>query len=154
MHRSRGDGPKWVSQLITGGAWDSGEVSRLMEGEEMNRVLSIPLSKHNIRDRVIWNHSRSGEYYTSSWYLTARDMRKNGDLHGNYRGESSRGGSVGSWWKELWSLKMPPRVKLFLWKCLDNALPTRDNLMKRGMKGEECCVLCNSMPETIFTYFD
>ncbi|KAG9150006.1 hypothetical protein Leryth_010065 [Lithospermum erythrorhizon] len=36
--------------------------------------------------------------------------------------------------RELWSLHIPPRVKLFIWRCLQNTLPTRDNLARRGVK--------------------
>ncbi|GAA0156366.1 hypothetical protein LIER_38260 [Lithospermum erythrorhizon] len=56
------------------------DFKRLLEEEDVARVLPIPLSKHRIRDRIVWNHIKSGVYLTSSGYLTTREMRFNGSL--------------------------------------------------------------------------
>ncbi|GAA0159110.1 hypothetical protein LIER_38793 [Lithospermum erythrorhizon] len=110
MRRERGDEPRWVSQLIHGNEWDKAAVRRHLEGEDMETVLVIPLSKHRIRDRIVWNHTKSGVYITSSGYLMTREMRLNGELGGAAKGEPSGGVTRDEAWKELWGLSVPPRV--------------------------------------------
>ncbi|GAA0165710.1 hypothetical protein LIER_21037 [Lithospermum erythrorhizon] len=78
------EGPKWVSQLIVEGDWDKEKVGQVLEGEDVECVLAIPLS-------------------------TARELRKNGELHGGKTGESSAGLSSEPWWKQLWHLQVPPK---------------------------------------------
>ena len=38
--------------------------------------------------------------------------------------------------------KMPPRVKVFMWLALRNSILTKDNLLRRGWKGDEKCPFC------------
>ncbi|GAA0176382.1 hypothetical protein LIER_29386 [Lithospermum erythrorhizon] len=129
------DGPQWVSQLNKK-EWDMAIVLEFLSEEDASRVLEIRLGKVTVRDRLVWNHTKSGTYTTSSGNITAREMRRNGELGGKFLGESSNRSHVDGW-KGIWKLRVPPRVKLFLWKCLHNALPTRTNLVKRGVKVEE-----------------
>lgn len=49
----------------------------------------------------------------------------------------------------LWKLKIPPRIKLFLWLAARNKLLTTDLLAKRGWHGPSIDVLCNSDAETL-----
>ncbi|GAA0157671.1 hypothetical protein LIER_14891 [Lithospermum erythrorhizon] len=86
----------------------------------------MPLSLRGGRDKLIWQHSRCGQYLTGSGYKSAKEMKKNGELRGRACGETSSLDGVLSVWRELWKLKLAPRVKLFMWKCLHNILPTRE----------------------------
>ncbi|GAA0148596.1 hypothetical protein LIER_07991 [Lithospermum erythrorhizon] len=63
--------------------------------EDAKLVLAVPLSKHNIRDRLVWNHTSCGVYTTASGYLAARSMRINGDIGGRGRGATSSGDKDG-----------------------------------------------------------
>nr|CAD1841683.1 unnamed protein product [Ananas comosus var. bracteatus] len=49
----------------------------------------------------------------------------------------------------LWNLKVPLRVKLFIWLAVRNKVLTTDNLMKRGWHGPTICVLCNLEGESL-----
>jgi len=52
--------------------------------------------------------------------------------------------------REVWSLKVPKKAKVFRWKVLLDRLPTRVNLECRGV-GLSCnaCLLCNKEIESI-----
>lgn len=41
-----------------------------------------------------------------------------------------------------------PRVRIFLWKAYNNALPTRTNLKKRRSDVDPTCMLCGADNET------
>ncbi len=51
--------------------------------------------------------------------------------------------------KHLWSIKIPPKVKIFLWIAARNRLLTADNLAKRGWIGPSVCCLCGRASENL-----
>ncbi|KAF4351883.1 hypothetical protein G4B88_030378 [Cannabis sativa] len=59
-------------------------------------------------DRLIWHFAKNGEYNVRSGYITA--------LNGRVFEENSNTESIKKWWKHMWSLRVPPKVKQFLWK--------------------------------------
>ena len=42
-------------------------------------------------------------------------------------------------WKEIWQLKVPPKIKNFLWRACRNTLPTKQALMKRKIVADPIC---------------
>ncbi|XP_058761309.1 uncharacterized protein LOC131634688 [Vicia villosa] len=52
--------------------------------------------------------------------------------------------------KVMWDLKLPPKIKVFTWRLFIDRLPTRDNLLKRGVTSVVCpnCVMCGSSLES------
>ena len=42
----------------------------------------------------------------------------------------------------MWKIKMPPRIKVFMWLALRNSILTKDNLLRRGWKGDDRCPFC------------
>lgn len=51
--------------------------------------------------------------------------------------------------KKLWALKTIPRHKNFLWRVINNSLPLRSELGKRGIQCSPLCPHCNSKIEDI-----
>src|SRR4051812_32329932 len=43
-------------------------------------------------------------------------------------------------WRFIWKIKLPPRVKTFIWLVLKKSILTRDVLLKWGGKCEEKCL--------------
>lgn len=58
-----------------------------------------------------------------------------------------------SLWSNLWSLKVPPNVKSFLWRASSRCLPTRVQLFLKGMQIDSRCPLCGAAPESILHIF-
>lgn len=46
--------------------------------------------------------------------------------------------------KKLWKIKVPLKIKIFLWLVLKNIILTKDNLLRRGWKGTDKCMLCGA----------
>ncbi|GAA0156809.1 hypothetical protein LIER_38347 [Lithospermum erythrorhizon] len=123
-------------------------VEALMGEADAKLIRAIAISKRQYHDRLVWHHTKSGNYLTSSRYLSARDMNKNGELGSSYQGETSSNLGQSKIWQQIWELKISPRVKNFMWKWLDNALLTKVNLRRRGVIIENRCPLCNKEPKT------
>ncbi|KAL2899257.1 hypothetical protein RDABS01_024339 [Bienertia sinuspersici] len=60
-----------------------------------------------------------------------------------------------SCWKRLWGLKIPPRIKMFLWRICVDSLPTNLNLSRRLSSIDYRCDACGDLVESdihIFVY--
>jgi hypothetical protein len=55
----------------------------------------------------------------------------------------------GEVWKTCWSLRVPNAIKMFLWCACHNLLPTKVNLLKRGICDNSFCPICLSKNETV-----
>ncbi|KAI4317545.1 hypothetical protein L6164_025408 [Bauhinia variegata] len=52
-------------------------------------------------------------------------------------------------WKVLWKIKAPSKLKIFLWRALHEALPTKEVVFKRSNYVLVECPSCPSCPESI-----
>ena len=50
--------------------------------------------------------------------------------------------------KAIWKLKLPLKIKVFIWFFMKQVILTEDNLFKKNWKGVETCCFCNNK-ETI-----
>lgn len=51
-------------------------------------------------------------------------------------------------WNIIWKVKIPPRVKFFLWQCSHSVLPTFSFLNSRGIDMNTVCIRCRSGVES------
>ncbi|EEE51773.1 hypothetical protein OsJ_33218 [Oryza sativa Japonica Group] len=82
------------------------------------------------QDEFHWNLTSNGEFSVKSHYLAL--------IHSNVPNINNC----------LWKLKIPLKVKIFLWYLRRGMVLTKDNLIKRKWQGNKnCCFCCND--ETI-----
>ena len=73
------------------------------------------------------------------------------------QGKVIKGGNVASSshivdkkvWNIIWSMKIPNKVKIFLWKCCVDAIPCCDELWKKKVRKNPNCIVCGEGKETI-----
>ncbi|RZC94028.1 hypothetical protein C5167_016722 [Papaver somniferum] len=53
-------------------------------------------------------------------------------------------------WKELWKMKLPHHIKLFIWKCLKGIVPTRLRLSQAMQDIETHCEICKQEEESMY----
>ncbi|KAL5819428.1 hypothetical protein ACOSQ4_023270 [Xanthoceras sorbifolium] len=63
---------------------------------------------------------------------------------------SSDSSVASSWWRFLWQLYLPAKVKVFLWKASHDWLPSFSQLFERKVVGSTRCSLCFRAVETPF----
>jgi hypothetical protein len=117
-----------VSELInqTTRTWNTGLISEIFLEEEAELIRSIPLSPLPVEDRLIWRGTKNGLFSVrSAYYMEMENIA-------NLQGSMSKP-DEGRNWKEIWKLKVPNVVKHFLWKALNNLLPTKTNLARKGL---------------------
>ena len=47
-----------------------------------------------------------------------------------------------SFWSSIWKIKVPGKIKHFLWKACSNSLPTKEKWMKRRILQDSVCQRC------------
>lgn len=126
---------KVISLLDTvEGSW---EVLDLFEERDANMILSIPVNTEE-NDTWYWRREKMGSYSVKSAYSLLLESKTH-----NHTGDNS------GFWRCLWNLKIPSKVKNFLWRACSNCLPTKDFLRARKIPVNELCPSCNEAPESI-----
>ncbi|KAL3813976.1 hypothetical protein ACJIZ3_015244 [Penstemon smallii] len=138
-----------VSEFIceATGQWDIVKVNATFFHEDAKCILSIPKGSNIHEDRRIWHYNKNGIFSVRSAYHLAIRLDRDAD-HG--AGSSSNSNEVHlNDWKWLWSIKLPNKIKIFLWRACRNLLPTRSNLVKRKIIDVDKCVICGSDTEDV-----
>ena len=133
-----------VSDLLldAGRGWDSELVHSIFENNDSRAICSIPLSKSQTSDSLIWHYSNSGLYTVKSCY---RMMTVS--LH------ETESRSYVSSWKKLWKLFLPSKIISFLWRLCNSCIPVSVRLFDKGMNLSTCCVLCGQRQEHYWHLF-
>lgn len=50
-------------------------------------------------------------------------------------------------WKAIWSIKVPNKVKILIWRIARGYLPTRCRLQRKGVHCSDSRPMCNEAPE-------
>ncbi|KAL5556985.1 hypothetical protein UlMin_039221 [Ulmus minor] len=129
-----------VSSLITAsGSWDSNLIRASFHPDEAEAILSLPLPRRNIPDSLLWHYDKSGHYTVRSGYWLATTSKSV---------PSSSTSSHTSWWKRFWRLRIPSKIRIFLWKAYHNWVPSLVNLAKHGVPTQKRCPICNETDDT------
>lgn len=90
---------------------------------------------------MAWSCTPSGNFSTSSAYkLLPASASTN--LAGSSNQDTQR-----SFWKGIWRMRVPNKIKHFIWRVCNNALPTKCNLVRRHITESDLCELCKEALE-------
>jgi hypothetical protein len=53
-------------------------------------------------------------------------------------------------WKNLWRCRVPPKVRVFWWRVINEFIPSRVNLHHRHIEPMDTCATCEAKPETTY----
>ncbi|KAL9688142.1 hypothetical protein QQ045_032557 [Rhodiola kirilowii] len=101
-------------------------------------------------NKYLWKGESSGAFTVKSAYKMAVKLQSMKQLS---EGEQSNNRDTQGFWKNLWSLKVPARVKIFVWRLYYDCLPTMRNLLIRGCEVIDKCYLCDSPGENAVHVF-
>ncbi|GKU95921.1 hypothetical protein SLEP1_g9218 [Rubroshorea leprosula] len=109
------------------------ELSLLQDLEKLLKECKLMKGK---QDFWSWKHDSKGNYSTKSAYsLLNNSIEEPGSIQFN----------------KIWNSKVPLKVSAFVWKLLQDRIPTGENLLKRGMAGGELdfeCIFCGKHIES------
>lgn len=114
--------------IISGGIWDRAKLEIFLPSRLVSRISSLFLPSHPPEDVLVQGLSADGKYSVKSGALLAQGLTED------------RVPKVAYVW--IWKLRVPPKVKNFLWKACNDGFPTKSRL-KKAMFFPQECVLCN-----------
>ncbi|XP_042974642.1 uncharacterized protein LOC122306274 [Carya illinoinensis] len=132
-----------VSELISNGEWDVQLIKNIFRQEEVEQICSIPISKSNAEDRLIWGCTTTSLFSIRSAYQL--DMSRNEAV----KGENSERREEDKRWQSIWDLNIQGKVKLFMWRAVKDLLATRSNLVMRRIIDNSKCPNCKVEEETV-----
>ena len=115
-----------VSELIDqdSSQWKAQVIDALSLPYEAECIKSIPLSIQSSDDRMIWAESANGMFTVRSAYKLAVNL----SWFANY-GSSSDDSQMKKFWKVLWQIQAPHKVRNFIRRECRDISPTKMNLV-------------------------
>jgi ribonuclease HI len=137
-----------VCELISpiSGQWDEEILRSILNPVDVGRVLQIPLNNQGFHDFIAWNFTKNGRFTVRSAYHLQWKHQ-----FGPSAGQLALPGQAvtNPVWKIIWQLKVPAKVKIFIWRSLHGIIPVKCVLANRhiGTSGE--CPICHQGAEDI-----
>ncbi|KAF4351647.1 hypothetical protein G4B88_025093 [Cannabis sativa] len=133
-----------VASLLTPDKqWNHALIQSLFPSDISQAITAIPLHPISTHDTYFWSLTPHGSYTVNSGYHLAHTK-----LHQN-EPSSSDSKSSNDWWKKLWALPLPPKLKHFLWRACYDILPTSRNLFNRKTLHSPHYSRCHYHDETL-----
>lgn len=112
-----------ISLFIDGDRWNIPFLEQILLPIDVDIILRIPLSGDPCYDELVWHFEAAIAYLVKSGYKLAFSLLNDC---------SCLGASVEFvWWRKLWLLKIPSKVKICLWRAFLDAFLTWEALAKR-----------------------
>lgn len=127
-----------VSDILTRETreWNRARIDNLMP-ELTLHIMSLRPSILTSQDAYVWPLNSSEVYSAKSGYnalITSKSRALTYPRLVNW-----------DWKKNLWNPPLLPKIKIFLWKVLHNAISTGENLQKWGMLTNTLCSRCGAV---------
>ncbi|KAK0606918.1 hypothetical protein LWI29_006286 [Acer saccharum] len=132
-----------VSDLIDAErhCWDIQKLDSIFLPIDKEVILSIPISVRGGDDCLSWHYDKNGIFTVKSGYWLALNL--------SIKNQPSPSSISQKWWKGLWHLDIPPKIKMFIWRVCSNALPNLYNLWIRKVVDDPVCFRCRNHAETV-----
>lgn len=107
-------------------SWDIAKIRQFFQPNIAIQILQTPIAWNGGADVLWWQHSKSGDFFVKSSYFCIQKQKPIPIPCAS----TSQGIPTGLW-HLIWKLQIPQKVKVFLWKLINNCLPVYSNLRKR-----------------------
>ncbi|KAK9948691.1 hypothetical protein M0R45_004256 [Rubus argutus] len=100
----------------------------------IDHIVVVPIGTSNdAYDKIIWKLSSNGSFNVKSAYACSISASSLPDC----------------FWKGIWALKIPPKLKLFSWTMVQGRLLTNVQRFRRKLTVDPSCKFCPGVPESM-----
>lgn len=118
--------------------WNLPLLSAAVPAEIISQILNVPTGFDDCgRDTLIWGATSNGQFSVKSAYNSSFDFSSSSNPQ----------------WQFIWNLKIPPKLKTFLWTMLHRKLLTNVQRVTRKFSNDASCPICHSSDETLLHLF-
>jgi hypothetical protein len=137
------DPPILVSELIdqTNRSWNIQTLETFFLPMDIEVILSIPLGTVRHIDQWAWHFEKNGIFSVRSCYRML--VKTKSDREAWLDGRPSSSGNEQKSWCSLWKIKVPSKIRVFLWRLSHQSLPTGTTLHRRSMADSSACAICH-----------
>lgn len=128
--------------------WNEETVLAFFTDNVASEILLLPISRHGGNDFAYWPFTRYGEYSVRSAYNMARSTQFMAVRSKNGFGQCSDRTREERFWKAIWNVKAPNKMKVVLWRFAHDCLPSGTQLAGRHIPTSDLCCFC-ARPESV-----
>ena len=138
--------PRKVSELINHAtsSWNEQLVWSTFISIDAEAILQIPLCTRQIEDFWAWSEDRRGIFSVRTAYRMIQQRKLSREAWLYEQDGSSDTNADGDGWAKLWGIKVPSKLKIFLWRLARRTTPTAALLHHRNMAESAACCLCGA----------
>jgi ribonuclease HI len=132
-----------VSDLLTpSGRWNAELIKQLFFDVDAQAILSMPVRGMG-NDSWAWELERHGMYSVrSAYHCLFKEQWQQQDT-----AQASSSGDIT--WSRIWKLCVPPKVRVFWWRVVNDFLPAKDVLNRRHIEPIANCDVCGDDKESV-----
>ena len=117
--------------------WRNNIIDHVFNVREAEAIKSIPLSSTTQPNTLICPFTPLGIYSVKSGYRFL--LENSTQFQSTYQDAE--------FWKNVWSLEVPSKIKNFVWRASKDALPVKKNLLRRKISQDGQCEICKAKDE-------
>ncbi|XP_017635845.1 uncharacterized protein LOC108477876 [Gossypium arboreum] len=94
------------------------------------------------QDTLVWRHDTTREYSIKSGYRALLTEKSQCSKYKSAVIDNNK-----NFYKLLWELQLPSKLKIYMWRLINDYVPHFTNLLKRRLCVDNACPLCKESPE-------
>lgn len=115
---------------------------------EAEIIGGIPLSNWLLEDKQIWGATSNGLFTVRSAYQIAMDLNRK-----ELASSTSNDSGMRLFWRKLWKINFPHKIRYFDWRVAKDILPTKANLVHQHVLLDDTCEECGLMSKSMVHFF-
>ena len=123
--------------------WDFSLLNNLFLPHEIISIMSIPLCKNRVANKILWPSNQPGLYTVKFGYQFLVDEQRNYGADGLQFGQANVLPLSHAEWKKIWSLPIPNKVRNFVWRACKNSIHVKTILVRRKVLNADICDHCH-----------
>ena len=141
---TRADAPQMVKELVDPLTltWDHDKLQRFFTPLDAEVISSIPLTTRRQDDFWAWHYEKTGVFSVKSAYRMLVQKKENLIAWLEHTPSTSDIRANEKEWTAIWQLKVPSKIKVFLWRLARHSIPTADVLHRRHIAPHAACLVC------------
>lgn len=116
---------------------------------DRDRIFQVPIGLVTTPDCLYWSHSKTGKFTLHSCYHMILDSK----LRAKETKAGAFSGVTSIYWKWLWAICLPPKIRVLLWRACIDILPVGAELTRRKITSNLFCHFCRTHEETTVHLF-